>query len=319
MTAAGGEGRGAVPGRGAVLGRGQWWAIASGLGYTAQALVVRAASAEVHPLLGVAVMVVPTWCFAAGMVLATGRRRQLLPGGAEFAGWAALGLAAASAVISYLVGNTGWLTAMRLGGLTIVAPGTQAVGLWSGLLGWLMLREPVPLRMRQGMAVFAVGAAVLALGRAAVYGLGAGWAAALPLAVLVGGCWATASLLIRMALGRGLDRLAALAVATAVGLVGVNALLITTAGTDVYRATPAGLYLLLLAGGLANLAAQYSLFTALAYAPVGLVGITTAALGALPPVLGRVLFGDPLNATMLAGIALVLAGGTLAQLPSPRG
>ncbi len=74
------------------------------------------------------------------------------------------------------------------------------------------------------------------------------------------------------------------------------------------RLPPASLLWLAALTGLVGMVAVVLFFRALALGPMGVVSVSSAALGAIVPVLAGVIAGETLTPTRLLGMALILAG-----------
>lgn len=292
---------------------GEWWAVGAALGYVSQGLLIRAISGGVDPVFSAMVMAVPTMVFVL-VVVARSRKRwmQLSPRCASFVGFRGLGLLFVAATISYGVGNILWIRAFSLGGVTLTVPATQSTAVWGAVLGLLLLRELLNRRMVLGLGVFCSGLVLLGLGRSMVDAPGDAWPWAIAFGVGAALCWTILSTVNRFIMLRGADRFSVLLFTVLSGLVSLNLLL-------VFRGYPVpgmleprdGLFLAL--AGLCNVFAQISLTSALSMTEVASVNIITASGSALSPLLGFVIFGDPLNVVMVAAVGLVFLGAVTVQ------
>ena len=298
------------------LGTGEAWAVGAALSYAAQTLTLRAAAVDVNAVFGAIVMAGPTFVAMTILVLMSPRRRnQWNPRSESFLGPGTLALVAAAALVSYAVGNTLWVTSMALGGVTVAAPATQSVAVWSALMGILVLREGLSPRMVAGLAVFVVGIAALGAGRALVAGVpgSPNWALGLPAGLAAALCWSVANVVNRSMMLRGADRFVVLGTSITFGLLGLNASLLFGGSSQAYAHTPTSAYLILLLAGLFNVTAQVSLISALSLTRVATVSVITSTASVLTPLAGALLFNDPLNLIMAAGIVLVISGALLVQ------
>ncbi len=296
-------------------GSGEIWALGAALSYAAQGLTLRAAAVDVPAELGAVLMAIPTFALI-GLLIVTHpvRRSQLNPRSSHFIGFSTVGLIALGALTSYVAGNTLWVTSMALGGVTVSAPATQSVAVWSAILGLLILREPLSPKMVRGIVIFSGGITLLGLGRATVQGGAPDWLVGLMSGLGAALCWSLTNIITRSVLLRGTDRFVALGTSVAFGVLGLNAAMATGGNLAAYQAAPLHAYYFLALAGLFNIAAQISLTTALGLTQVASVSMVTSAGGVLTPLLGFLIFGDPLNAVMVLGVGLVIAGAILVQL-----
>jgi len=296
------------------IGRGEAWAVGAALCYAAQGLALRAAAVDVSPILGAVVMAGPTFLVAGSLIAASpGRRAQLRPSAPGFIGWHTVGLLALGAVISYAVGNTLWVVSMAVGGITVAAPATQSGAVWGAVLGLVVLREKLTSRMVKGILVFSVGMALLGVGRSLAEGAAPGWLPGLAAGLAAALCWSITNVVTRFVLLRGADRFVALGASITIGLISLNVSLLARGEAPLYAQTPLTTYIFLVLAGLLNVGAQVSLVSALGLAPLASVSMVTSAGGIIPPVLGALVFGDPLNAPMAVAVVIVIWGAIVVQ------
>ncbi len=292
---------------------GEWWAVAAAASYLTQGLTLRAAAPTVDPIFGVAVMAVPAWLVSLYVVVSSGKRRaQLTPGTRSFVGFHQLGLLAFGAAFSYGVGNILWVLALREGGVTVTIPAIQSTAIWGAVLGWLFLRERITPRMIRGLICFCAGLLLLGWGRSMIEAPGERWAWALLFGIVAALCWSGQAAVNRLAMLAGADRFTVLLFSITVGLAVVNVALWQRGTIGSWWLPPEEMPYLVVAG-LCNLAAQVSLTTALSLTEISSVNIITAAGNAVSPVLGFLIFSDPLNAPMVAAVVLVLTGAVAVQ------
>ncbi len=292
---------------------GEWWALAAALSYLIQGLTLRAAAPTVDPIFGVAVVAMPTWMVSFIMVISNKKRRsQLSPDTDSFIGFNFLGKLAGAAAISYGVGNILWILALREGGLTITIPAIQSTAVWGAVLGCIILKEKITPQMMSGLGVFCLGLLFLGWGRTAVDIPGEGWKLALVFGVVAALCWSILSVCSRFVMLAGTDRFTVIFVAVTAGLILLN-LILWQRGTLNSWWNPPDEFIYLLIAGCCNVLAQVSLTTALSLTEVSSVNVITATGNAISPVFGFIIFLDPLNAVMIAGVVVVLVGAVVVQ------
>ncbi|MFO8059045.1 MAG: DMT family transporter [Bacillota bacterium] len=298
--------------------RGEWWALVAALSYLGQGLTMRAAAVQVDAVFCAMVTAIPAVIFAFVAVMCSpSRREQFSAGSPSFVGCRNLVMLAGAAVLSYAVGNTLWVLAFRFGGVTLTSPATQSTAIWGALLGLLILKEHLNRSTLWGLAIFAVGLIMLGAGRSLVSSPGEGWAWAVVFGVTAALCWTVLGVASRFVMLGGVDRFSVLFFTAAVGQLSLHTALAFRGypGLDVLWS--ADLVYLALAG-IFNLSAQISLTTALSLTEVARVNIITAGGSALAPILGFVIFRDPLNMVMVGAIACVLTGAVTVQRSTSR-
>lgn len=292
---------------------GEWWAVGAALGYLSQGLLIRTVSDGVDPVFSAMVMALPTAVFVL-VVVARSRRRwmQLSPRSVSFVGWKALGLLFVAATISYGVGNILWIRAFILGGVTLTVPATQSTAVWGAVLGLVVLRELLNRRMVLGLGLFSVGLILLGFGRSLIDTPGHAWPWAIVFGITAALCWTILSAANRFTMLRGADRFSVLLLTVLSGLVSLNALLVFRGYPVLGMLQPRDVLFLSLAG-LCNVLAQISLTSALSMTEMASVNIITASGSALSPLLGFLIFGDPLNVVMVGAVTLIFLGAVMVQ------
>lgn len=284
------------------------FALGCALAYTASNLLLRGAAVGVDRFVAGALLGTPVWVAAVVVTMAGERRQAFLPRSPSFGGWPVLLRVAGAGLAMYAVGNPAFVLAIQLGGIAVASPSSQTVVLWSSLLAFFLLAEPVDRRLGVGIAAYLAGAALLAWGQTRGAPLSPHWYLGFPLAMLAGLCWAAGNVTTRYALGRGLDAIALLALAGTTGFTALYGWLLITGGIRTLAGLAPATAGLLLAAGLLNGLAQLSMVLALRRGNVGRVAIVASSSVIIAAVLARVIFGDTLNPLMLVGIMVMVWG-----------
>lgn len=297
------------------LGPGEAWALLAAVGYALMNVFARMASMRVPLLVAVIYYALVTaavaWWLALrseagrqGLRRLLGERELLLP---------LLG----AALVSFVVGNVSFFWSLRVGGVVVAAPLTATTSLWAALLAWLLMAEPLNRSMVGGMALALAGVAMLAWGQQARPQLEPQALWAVPAALLAACTWALAVVAIRYLTSRGVSHQSLMAVYVSAGLGGVLAVLLATGqGERLAQVEVVGAAQLLVAGG-CNALALLSLAAAISRTEVAGVMILSSLNVPLAATLGVVLLGEPMNALLALGMAVVLLGVIWVQRSRP--
>ena len=293
----------------------------SALGYTAANICLRQSAAmEIDPAWvicikeAVAVAVVGPWLL---LQLLRGRRFALPARALAVLVVAGLGV--------QLLGNLNLQWALGVVGLAISMPvvfGAMLIG--SALIGLLVFRETLPPRSALAVALVMVSIAFLGTGAARAEGSqGALPAAGVPLVLLgiaaAGLCgitFATLGAAIRYSAGARVPVIVTVLVVTGMGFVSLSAVTLVRLGPEQMLQTDPAALAWMVASGVFNLLAFALIIkglqlTTLVHANV--LNVSQAALGA---VAGMVLFREPHNPWLLAGIGLTLVGIAIFRPPA---
>lgn len=299
------------------LGRGELWALAGALFYALSNVFSGSATHgyALNPLLGAGMRALPTLflCMALGWCA----RRQGSASVSPFADWRILGALVACGLAVFVTGGTLLFMALHLGGVAVATPITGTQVLWSAVIAAALLHQPLNRKMALGMLISVVGVSLLALGRSGTWTLSPRWWLAVPLATATALSWALSGVFVTYVLQRGVDRFQAMAVSSLVGVLCINAILWASGSISVYSATPSGVLWRLLFAGALGMAGLLSFISALAHTTVASANALNSLQVGLAPLISWVFVGEPMNAWMGLGIALVMIGVIVVQVSRP--
>jgi drug/metabolite transporter (DMT)-like permease len=293
------------------LGIGESWALITPLSYTATNLLLEGAAVDIDPWLGSMLRQVPVFALAWCVVLAT-RSTEIRPGSPRFLGWPFAAALVAAGSVSFVIGNFLFFNALADGGLGITASGAQAGTVLIALLaGLLLLRERPTGATWIGVAVVLGGLALIGIAR----GTGAdAWLAGLAFALGAGASYAAANVLTRLVQRTRPTPFVALA-GTSLG--GLGPLLVIQAvrgaGNPLAGAEPAQV-LLVLAAGCFNALALLGIVQSLRHIPVAISSSIQSRTVVFSFIGAVLLFGEPAEPLMVAGVLAVAVGIGVAQL-----
>jgi DME family drug/metabolite transporter len=242
----------------------------------------------------------------------TARGRSPLPARA----WLA---AAAYGGLQFFAGNMLFYAAMQQGGLSIASPSVQSQAIWAVVLGGVLLGERISRTMFGGIALFVVGLAVLAWFKSAGgAALPDGWLGGLALGLGGGLAWAGASAVQRTLLRGGMPLSAILAVGALTGVLLLNVLIALVFGLSVWATAGDGAGLYVLGAGCLNGMAVFSISQALRTFTISKVIPVVSLSIVFNTIVGKLVFGEYVNAGSIIGMLLVFAGVVLVQEPGKQ-
>jgi len=275
--------------------------------YAGTNVFLRASAAEADPTIAAIMRLVPVTLLAWGLLLWTHRSGDLNPRGSRFVGWKVLLILILSGTASSFVGNNAYQLALRFGGINVTVPVVQSASLGGGiLLGAIFLAEHFKRRVVWGALAVAFGLLIITLARGGE--TLPEWYLAIPLAAIAGLGYATANLFMRSSFRRGATQIPALAV-NATG--GMTILLVTAVlrfGINFLADTSPETIVTLLAAGVFNAGALYSLSRALTTTTSARVNSINTSSIALSTLLAAILFSEPLTLPLAIGIVLIIGG-----------
>ena len=294
------------------LGPGERWAVSAALCYAGTNLFLRASAVSADPTVAAILRLAPVILLAWSLTFWKRRNNELNPRSIEFGGWIVLRTLVLSGAASYFVGNNSYQLALRFGGINATVPVVQSASLWGGIiLGAIFLQEHFKRKVVWGGLIVVAGLTVLTLGRAGE--VMPEWYLALPFAAVAGLSYATANLLMRRAYRTGITQLPALAVNTSGGMVILLVTLVLRNGLGILAATPPQTVISLLAAGVFNAGALFSLSRALTVTTSGRVNSINTGSIAISTFFAAILFNEPLTLPIAAGIVLIISGIVLVQ------
>jgi drug/metabolite transporter (DMT)-like permease len=304
-----------APARFSPTAAGQTWAVITALSYTATNLFLRAASVSIDPWAGSLLRQVPVFVVAWGAVVLM-RSGEVWPASPRFLGWRfALALVGAG-VVSFVIGNFFYFDALGAGGLGITASSAQAASMLVALVAGLLLLGERP-------TIFTwVGAAVL-MGGLALIGLARGsasdtWLLALAFACGAGASYAVANVLTRTVQRSRPTTFPGLAFGGLGGLVPLLAIqLVRNAGNPLAGADGADILIVLVAGCF-NAVALVGIFQALRHVTVAIQSSLQSATIVFSFLGAVIIFAEPAEPMMVAGVLAVSVGIVVAQVRTRR-
>ncbi|HLF28911.1 MAG TPA: DMT family transporter [Anaerolineae bacterium] len=290
-----------------LLGPGERWAILAALCYAATNLFLRAVAVTADPIIAAILRLAPVTLLAWSLTFWTRLDTQLNPRGRGFAGWRILRLLLLSGAASYFIGNNAYQLALRFGGINVTVPVAQSASLWGGIvLGSIFLQEHFKRDVVWGGSAVAIGLLLLTLGQGGQ--VLAEWYLAIPLAATAGLGYALANLLMRTGFRRGMAQFPALAVNATGGMLLLLITVVLRDGLNFLAATPTPVVFSLLAAGVFNAGALFSLSRALTLTTSARVNSINTGTIAISALLAALLFHEPLTLATAAGIALIIGG-----------
>lgn len=227
--------------------------------------------------------------------------------------------AAAYGGLQFFAGNMLFYAAMQQGGLSIASPAVQSQAIWAVVLGGVLLGERISRTMFGGIALFVVGLAVLAWFKSAGgAALPDGWLGGLALGLGGGLAWAGASVVQRTLLRGGMPLSAILAVGALTGVLLLNVLIALVYGLSVWATAGDGAGLYVLGAGCLNGMAVFSISQALRTFSVSKVIPVVSLSIVFNTIVGKLVFGEYVNAGSIVGMLLVFAGVVLVQEPGKK-
>ncbi|MEN6407428.1 MAG: DMT family transporter [Thermoguttaceae bacterium] len=290
--------------------RGAFYCLVSALAYTLSNICMRELSAlrcdvvwAVFNREAITTILLAPWVL--GMVV---RRRKGLPSGRGL--WELL----AAGFQLQLIGNMCAQWAFGMVGLSVTIPVYfGAVIVCGAILGWLWLGERVARRSLTAMSVLAV--ALMLLGKGAETAgpvVATASATMLLLAVLASGVAGASSGILSIAVRRSVKRtIAPVAVGFWIpftGAIALGPLCLARLGVDGILATPGLQWWLMLGAGGLNLVGFLSFILGLQHITVLRANLVNASQVAMASVAGMLIFREPPNLWLLAGIVFTIVG-----------
>jgi drug/metabolite transporter (DMT)-like permease len=253
----------------------------------------------------------PTFLFTLAMGLGTKQRDPDTT--SPLSDWKLMAMLVSYGLLTFVIANPLLFAALRMGGVLIATPVTGTQALWAGVIAAIFLREPFNSKIATGMATSIAGIALLAWSQSSGTPVSPTWWLAMPFALGTALCWAASGVLITSAMRRGVDRFAALAIATGSGILFLNLLLLLTGQIDVYAATPVRAQGIVLLAGLLNVIALVSITTALSLTSVASATTLNSLQIGLAPLIAWLVLGEHLDLPMAIGILLISVGVIIVQ------
>ena len=223
-----------------------------------------------------------------------------------------------AALLGQVIGNAGFQVALGIIGLAASVPitlGTMIVG--GGVLGRIMLREPVGPRTILAMLILISAVVVLALRHETpiVSDQPVWWGALC--AAASGLAYAYLGVVMRMSLTGGLSPAVTMFTAGVVGTIALWLITLTRAGgLEACHGVTQDQWVVMGAAGVCNFTAFSALSLALKGLPVVVVNLINASQVAMAATAGVLMFAEPISGSLVVGIGMTLAG--LAVLATGR-
>jgi len=298
--------------------RGEPWALGSVLGYaSAEILDKFAVVTHADPLVGPFLRGLPSLGLGVFLVWKNRTLAQLRWESSQYIGNRAIISLLGAGILSTL-GLFAYYFAMQAGGVVITIPVLQTYAIWGTLLAWFFLGERVHALALAGIGLLVVGLGILSWGQRGGHSVSPHWYWAIPLALFAALTYGVSGVLWRDGQLRGAHQSTAILLqfisSVGVGFLGLAALgrtslIVATAGQN--------LVALLGSGVLSGIVAIYCLFTALRLMAVARVYAFASLNPLVAALFAHFFLHEYLNWLMLAGVLLVSAGITLAQLFRP--
>lgn len=210
-----------------------------------------------------------------------------------------------------LVGNLGTLWSMDVIGLSVTIPVAMGMNLaGSAILGWILLRERVPLRSALAIGLLIMAIVFLQSGATTADAWVSASAGRIGLAVLVcclaGITFALLAIAIRRTMTANVHPAAALFIVTSAGLLSLGPLSLCQFGWEGLLATPGHDFRLMVLAGVLNLVAFGAIIMGLRYATVVRVNVLNASQVAMAAVAGMLFFGEVPSSQLAVGIGLTV-------------
>lgn len=297
---------------------GELWALGAVLGYSGSNLFGRAGVATGNPVAGPLLRDLPS--FLMGLVLGwrSAQNRQLVPGGARFAGSRLL-LFVGSGLIS-VVGTYAFFFALHVGGVDIAVPVLQTQLIWGSIFAWILLGERVNARGALGILVTFVGLVVLAVGQSRGVPVSDNWYWGLLLALVPSVAWGLSGVVWRHGQQHGVDRSSGITVHYGTSVLTSTLFLVISGQIGVYRTIGLGDFSALLVSGVfGGVIAVFCMFTAMKLLPAATVFVLNGLTPLVTALGGGLFLHEYVNGLMWLGIALASLGVVLFQLTAVVG
>lgn len=287
-------------------------------GYASANIFDRMAVAHADPLIGPFLRGLPSLLLGIFLVWKNRTWGQLLPASPSYVGRRAIFSFVLAGILS-TIGLFFYYFAIRTGGVIITIPVLETYVIWGTIVAWFFLRERYRGFVLLGVALIALGLALLSLGQLRGQPSSPNWYWAIPLALLTALSYGISGVLWRDGQLRGAHQSTAILVqfisSVAVGLAGLlvlgrASLIVTTPREEIGA--------LLASGVLSGIIAIYCMFTALRLMAVARVYAFSALTPLVATFFAHFFLGEYLNLPMLIGVALVSAGVTLTQIYRPK-
>jgi drug/metabolite transporter (DMT)-like permease len=294
---------------------GQSWAVITALSYTATNLFLRAAAVHIDPWLGSLLRQVPVFVVAWGAVLLM-RSGEVWPASPRFLGWRfALALVCAG-IVSFVVGNFFYFEGLSAGGLGITASSAQAASMLVALVAGLgLLGERPTIFTWLGVAVLIGGLALIGVARGSASDT---WLLGLAFACGAGASYAIANVLTRTVQRSRPTTFPGLAFGGLGGLVPLLTIQLVRNGGNPLAGADGGDILIVLVAGCFNALALVGIFQALRDVTVAIQSSLQSATIVFSFLGAVIIFAEPAEPLMVAGVLAVSVGIVVAQLRPRR-
>lgn len=296
------------------IGKGEWWAIASALGFALSNLMTRVVSVGGDPLAGTIIRSLPL--ILVSLVLMAWRHNEytnLMPKREEFLGWRALGLLAFSGLVVVPVSILSLYLAFRYGGVLVAVPIFAVNPLWGALIAVPFLGEAFNKRIGGGIIVTVVGIALLTYGQHVGTPVSSKWMLGVIYASITALTWALIANFRRYLLSNGINLFWMIGITSTIGTIVLLAFLAGQGRLDTLSEfSSTQIWQLLSAGGL-NAIGNFTLSAAFTSTTVASVTTLKSLDVVIASVVAIFFMGEVLNLSVGLGIILLVGGIIVVQ------
>jgi drug/metabolite transporter (DMT)-like permease len=244
---------------------------------------------------------------------------QVMSGRIRLPSWGSALAIIAVGIPTQVVGNLGMIWAFGIVGIAIAVPVALAVNLTTAaILGRFVLSERVSARTFLAILLLIVGITILQWG---ANGTGKhvtslpSWqiAIAIGMCALAGIIYGWLSVVIRRVTTHGTSGWFVLVLVTGMGVITMGPMTFWTHGWNIVSLATNEHWLWMIVSGFLNLAGFWALTRGLQWTPVARANLLTSSQAAMAALAGWVIFGEALNMSIGAGLALTLCAIVLSS------
>jgi drug/metabolite transporter (DMT)-like permease len=291
--------------------KGWLWSLGSMLGFTGTNLLDKAGLTAQggNPYGGIISKQFIPWLIAVVVSLLGGKYIQLNASSPKYVGRKAWLPILIAGPITEAIGTVLFYFGITYGGIVIAVPAVQSQILWTALIAFFLLRDPLNPKIAIGALLFVGGLVVLSLGQLQGIPVSPQWGLGLLLSLIGGVCWATGATLWRVAITRGLDRWVLVSLYYPSAWVVLFLFLLFTGQLGTAFAISGTSILYFAASGItAELVGALFLMTAFKYIPAAMGNGIKSTYTAFVAILAALIFKETLNWIMMVGIVVMVVG-----------
>ncbi len=291
------------------IGTGEWWALASALGFALSNLLTRVVSVGGDPLAGTIIRSLPL--ILSSLIVMTWRHRgyiTLIPNRDEFLGWRALILLSFSSLIVIPISIYSLYLAFRYGGILVAVPIFSVNPLWGALLAVPFLGEVFNKQIGGGIIISIVGISLLTYGQYVGTPVSSKWLLGVVFASITALSWALIANFRSYFLSRGMNLFWMIGINSTIGTIVLLAFLSGFGRLDTLSEfSTTQIWQLLSAGGL-NAIGNFTLAAAFSSASVASVTTLKSLDVVITSVVAIFFLGEVMNFSIGLGILLLIGG-----------